>query len=145
MLGAASTLAAEHETLVTSDQPAAEEVVETLPPEIATVRTVGWWSEADQSGTYRLVITQHGFDKVVSRLFLQWLEPEQEGGSRVVSTVGFDELNEVPLYQLEVTEIRPLNNALEVELEGTSLYTGESLTFLLRAGSPGTATLNPKP
>lgn len=118
--------------------------IEALPPEIATVRTVGWWSEADRSGTYRIIITEHGFDKIVSRLYLQWLEPDEEDGSRIVATAGFDQLNEVPVYHLEVAAIRPLENGLEVELDSSSLYTGEAQVFLLRAGPPGTATLTPR-
>lgn len=126
-----------------SEQPAA--TVEALPPEIATVRTAGWWTEAHRAGTYRIVITEHGFDKIVSRLYLQWLEPDAEAGPRILATVGFEQLNEVPVYHLEIAAIRPLQDGLEVELDGSSLYTGETRRFLLHAAAPGTATLRPKP
>ena len=121
-------------------------MVESLPTAVATVRTAGWWSEAGREGPYRIVITEHGFDKIVSRLYLQWLELVGETtGVRVLTTVGFDQLNEVPLYQLEILAIRELPDRLEVELEGSSLYTGEKRPFLLRAGPPAVASLQGQP
>jgi len=121
-------------------------MVESLPTAVATVRTVGWWSEAGREGPYRIVITEHGFDKLVSRLYLQWLELVGEpSGARLLTTVGFDELNEVPLYQLEILAIRELPDRLEIELEGSSLYTGEKQHFLLRAGPPAVASLQGQP
>lgn len=121
-------------------------LVESLPSAVATVRTAGWWSEAGREGPYRIVITEHGFDKIVSRLYLQWLELLGEAsGLRVLTTVGFDQLNEVPLYQLEIVAIRELPDRLEVELEGSSLYTGEKRLFVLRAGPPAVASLQREP
>ena len=134
----------EGRTGTAGDDPAA--LIEALPAAIATVTTAGWWSEADREGPYRIVITEHGYDELVSRLYLQWLEPVDEPpGSRVVGTVGFDELNEVPLYRLEVAATRDLPTGLEVELRGASPYTGEERRFLLRAGPPGVATLRGQP
>jgi hypothetical protein len=121
-------------------------MVESLPTAVATVRTAGWWSEAGREGPYRIVITEHGFDKIVSRLYLQWLElVGASSGTRILTTVGFDQLNEVPLYQLEILAIRELPDRLEVELEGSSLYTGEKRLFLLRAGPPAVASLQGQP
>jgi hypothetical protein len=122
------------------DDPAA--LLEALPPALATVRTAGWWSDAGREGPFRIVITEHGFDHLVSRLHVQWLElVDEETGLRVVSTVGFDQLNEVPFYQLEIAAIRELPNGLEVELTGFSSYTGEQRHFVVRAGAPGIAKL----
>lgn len=126
--------------ILAPDDPAA--LLDSLPPAIATVRTAGWWSDAGREGPYRIVITEHGFDHLVSRLHVQWLElVDEETGLRVVSTVGFDQLNEVPFYQLEIAAIRELPNGLEVELTGFSSYTGEQRHFVVRAGAPGIAEL----
>jgi hypothetical protein len=121
-------------------------MVESLPTVVATVRTVGWWSEAGREGPYRIVITEHGFDQIVSRLYLQWLElVDESSGARVLTTVSFDQLNDVPLYQLEIRAIRELPDRLEVELEGSSLYTGEKRRFAIRAGPPAVASLQGQP
>lgn len=118
--------------------------IESLPPEIATVRTAGWWSAADRSGTIRIVITEHGFDQIVSRLYLQWLEVD-EAGARVIATLDFDELNEVPVRQLDLAAIRTSATGIEVELTASSLYTDDIEAYLLRAGAPGEATLSRLP
>src|SRR5262245_36067434 len=112
-------------------------MVESLPMAVATARTVGRWSEAGREGSDRIVITEHGFDQIVSRLYLQWLELlDEPSGARVLTTVGFDQLNDVPLYQLEIVATRELPVRLEVELEGSSPYTGEKRHFVVRAGPP---------
>lgn len=144
LLGACAVSGPGEEQTATSTHAAG--MVESLPTAVATVRTVGWWSEAGQEGPYRIVITEHGFDKIVSRLYLQWLELVGEtSGSRILTTVGFDQLNEVPMYQLEIAAIRELPDGLEVELVGSSLYTGEQQQFVFRAGPPGVAALQTRP
>jgi hypothetical protein len=68
--------------IVPADDPAA--LLDWLPPAITTVRTAGWWSDAGREGPYRIVITEHGFDQLVSRLYLQWIELiDKEVGLRV--------------------------------------------------------------
>jgi hypothetical protein len=144
LVGACAASGPGEDRTATSDHAAA--IVESLPTAVATVRTVGWWSEAGREGPYRVVVTEHGFDKIVSRLYLQWLELLGEpSGARVLTTVGFDQLNQVPLYQLEILAIRELADGLEVELEGSSLYTGEQRHFVLRAGPPAVASLQGQP
>ena len=144
LVGACAVSGPGEEQTATSNHAAG--MVESLPTAVATVRTAGWWSEAGREGPYRIVITEHGFDKIVSRLYLQWLElVGASSGTRILTTVGFDQLNEVPLYQLEILAIRELPDRLEVELEGSSLYTGEKRHFLLRAGPPAVASLQGQP
>ena len=126
--------------ILAPDDPAA--LLDSLLPAIATVRTAGWWSDAGREGPYRIVITEHGFDQLVSWLYVQWLELiEEEVGLRVLGTVGLDQLNEVPLYQLSILAVREAPDTLEIDLLGLSPYTGEEQRFLVRAGPPGVATL----
>jgi hypothetical protein len=126
--------------ILPADDPAAP--LQSLSPAIATIRTAGWWSDAGREGPYRIVITEHGFDHLVSRLYVQWLElVDEEVGLRVLSTVGFDQLNEVPLYQLSILAVREATDELEIELLGFSSYSGEEQRFLVRAGPPGVAAL----
>ncbi len=113
-----------------------------LPTVIATVRTTGWWTEGERVGTYRIIIKEQGFDKIVSELFIQWLEvvegaPETE----MLATVGIEQLNELPAYKLEIAAVHELEDRLDIELDGYNHYTGETRRFLLRAGPPSEVSL----
>lgn len=110
--------------------------------DVSTVHTGGAWSERDKEGTYRVIITDRGFDHVKSKLYLQWLvqEPE-EGLPQVRATVAFAAFNEMPVYNLDISEWKPQMNRLRVELSAYNSYSGAKCRFIVEAMTPGAATL----
>ena len=116
--------------------------VASLPTTIATVRTVGWWTEGEREGTYRIIVEERGFDKIVSKLFIQWLEVvEGAPETGTLATVGIEQLNELPAYKLEIAAVHELQDRLDIELDGYNHYTGETERFLIRAGPPSDVSL----
>ncbi len=120
--------------------------VASLPTTIATVKTTGWWTDGEREGAYRIIIVEHGFDKIVSRLFIQWLEViEGEPQTKALATAGIEQLNELPAYKLEITAVRELQDRLDIELDGYNHYTSETKRFLVRAGQPSDTSLEERP
>ncbi len=110
--------------------------------DVSTVRTGGAWSEGKRQGQYRIIITDRGFDHIVSKLYLQWLEQEPEEAVPVVrATVGFSAFNEMPVYNLDIAEWNPQINLLRVELTAYNSYSGAKCRFIVEAMAPGAATL----
>jgi hypothetical protein len=60
-----------------------------VQPEVSGVVSGGYWSSKGQSGTYRVVIVNSGFEHVVSQVFIEWVaDPTSEqDGPKVVATV----------------------------------------------------------
>ncbi len=110
--------------------------------DVSTVRTGGAWTEGEREGQYRLIITNRGFDHIVSKLYLQWLEQEpEEGVPKVRATVAFAAFNEMPVYNLDIAEWRPQTNRMRVELTAYNSYSGAKCRFIVEATAPGAATL----
>jgi hypothetical protein len=110
--------------------------------DVSTVRTGGAWSEGENQGQYRVIITDRGFDHIVSKLYLQWLEQEpEEGVPQVRATVAFAAFNEMPVYNLDIAEWKPQTNRLRVELTAYNSYSGAKCRFIVEAIAPGAATL----
>jgi len=110
--------------------------------DVLTVRTGGAWSEGEKQGQYRIIITNRGFDHIVSKLYLQWLEQEQEEAvPQVRATVAFAAFNEMPVYNLDIAEWKSQANRMRVELTAYNSYSGAKCRFIVEATAPGAATL----
>lgn len=64
------------------DQEAA--AVRAIPASVSTVVDGGIWGE---SGSYRVVVTQGGFEHIHSRVYAQWLSTNDEGDAKVEESV----------------------------------------------------------
>lgn len=110
--------------------------------DVFLVRSGGMWTEGDTEGHYKVIISNHGLDHIVSKLYLQWLELEPENGTfKIRKTVGFAALNDMPVYNLEVAGWTPQGSSLRVDLDAYNSYSGEKSHFILDAAAPGAATL----
>jgi ribosomal protein L11 methylase PrmA len=60
-----------------------------VPPDVVSVVSGGYWESGGNSGTYRVVVVNSGFEHVTSRVFVEWVsEPRSARDSaRVVSAV----------------------------------------------------------
>ena len=60
-----------------------------VPPEVASVVSGGYWECGEDSGTYRVVVVNSGFEHVTSRVFVEWVSEPRSGNdpAKVVSTL----------------------------------------------------------
>ena len=88
-----------------------------LRPEVSAVASGGWWSSGSTEGIYRVVLVDQGFEHVVTKAYLQWIETSSVGGAQtVLETAPLDQLNETPLFKLEIARLRPTTEGIEIEL-----------------------------
>ncbi len=50
-----------------------------VPPSVLSVRSGGYWEAAGESGVYRVVVVNAGFEHVTSRVFVEWLRGPRSG------------------------------------------------------------------
>ncbi len=113
-----------------------------LGPQIASVNSGGWWTDDDDEGFYRVVLEDRGFEHVVSKVWVQWIEISPVGGAqRIRETADIEELNGAAACKLEIHRLLPTAEGVEIELVGQNSYTTEAVRFVLRAGAPGIWTL----
>ena len=81
-----NTTAATSETESATEEAAAPapidplfQMIESVPVTITDLRLVGEWSEGDEVGIFRTIITQDMVLGGASRLFVQWLVPGETG------------------------------------------------------------------
>jgi hypothetical protein len=83
------TLAAAH---AQEEAPLADKAA-TLPLEIETVASGGFWSRDGHDGSYRLVIELLGWETLYNRAFLQWIRLDPDKQEKVVErTVPIEEI-----------------------------------------------------
>ena len=70
------------------------EAAHSVPPNIHTVQTGGYWAVGEDEGFFRVVITAGGVEHVSHRLYIQWLRNNATIQSyELVRTVNVTELN----------------------------------------------------
>lgn len=84
----------------------------------------------------RVVVENVGFEHIYGRAYLQWLESDREGetrilASRIVEEVGF-------AVSLGPPVIEPLETGFRVHLDGTHTHSFTDRTLVLIVGEPGT-------
>jgi hypothetical protein len=76
-----------------------------MPGGIEDVRIGGGWQGDGKAGAYRLVISRSGGDGPTARLFVQWLEYQEDGSATVDNTIEIKELADLKVdivnYQSE--------------------------------------------
>lgn len=96
--------------------------VPAIPREVVGVSTIGYWHTASQSGTYRVVVTQNGWEHVWSRVFVQWL-PEPKTKDAVEPPITVSELLppvEQGIFVLDASARRGRKNEVLITIQATS-------------------------
>jgi hypothetical protein len=115
-----------------------------VPPQIASVVSGGYWSAQGRAGTYRVVVVNHGFEHVASRVFIEWLadprSPAEEPA--VIDTVepalpfGRDVASlGVTLKSLGVGRVRVVVSGV------ISVDPAQKVRAVITAAAPGVATV----
>ena len=65
-----------------------------IPASVQSVQSGGYWQKGDQDGHYRVVVTSGGFEHVISKIYVQWIELDQDAREyKVLRTLDIKELN----------------------------------------------------
>ena len=85
------------------------ELVESLPPEVADVVTGGSWSEGKQGGFYRAIVVMSGSEQSFgAHVYLQWLAlSETDPVPKIVATVPLKEVNDQKLGNADFLKRAP--------------------------------------
>lgn len=98
------------------------EAAHSVPPNIHTVQTGGYWAVGEDEGFFRVVITAGGVEHVSHRLYIQWLRNNATIQSyELVRTVNVTELNLGQGYLLEVKTSFGDFNSFNIDIVANSL------------------------
>ncbi len=89
------------------------QMIESVPVAITDIRLVGEWSEGDEVGIFRTIVTQDMVLGGASRLFVQWLAPG-DTGPRIRHQIEIKELVEERINIVDFTA--------ETDQQGLALY-----------------------
>lgn len=109
------------------------DAVAALPPAVEDVRVGGLWSDGDQSGTYRVIVTRTGNHAVAARLFIQWIVDDGESG-KLDRSIEITELGEL---EIDITNVsaEPGDDGLALFIDTLSA-SGEEQLYELFVRSP---------
>src|SRR5437762_2273563 len=65
-----------------------------MPGGVEDVRIGGTFEKSGKSGAYRIVIARSGGETVTARLFVQWVDYDDQGGATVDTTIEIKEIAE---------------------------------------------------
>ncbi len=115
--------------------------------DVVSVSTLGYWQTASQSGTYRVVVTQNGWEHAWSQVFVQWM-PEPKSPDAAEPNLTVAELLP-PLAQgafvLDASAKRGRKNEVLVTVRATSNMEpgARPLSFVFSAREPGVIEVVP--
>ena len=126
-----------------SPRPASSGAAPDVPAAVVTVRTLGDWQTGEASGAYRLIVTEEGFDPLVSRgLYLQWLaESTADAPARIVAARDFTQLNALPGAALTIETADTGVDGLVVRISAIAAAEPAPRRYRLTATTPGEARL----
>ena len=113
--------------------------VSKLDPAITDVVTGGNWSAGDREGSFRLVVVTHGYEHLISRLYVQWLEAVPDSGeTRLLSTALVDAIPD-GFWTLNRPRLVRVGGEWLVLVEGTDTHTDppRRARWRLAVGAPG--------
>jgi len=119
--------------------------VANLAPEIEFVLATGYWTDKDKEGTFRVLISHHGYEHVDSRLYLQWLAHDVDTRtSRVAAHVPVKELNEPLRFHLQVRVEGQEINQLKLNVIATNSRSEKVRAFTIEVTGFGKYRLTEK-
>ena len=104
----------------------------TIPEEVVEVRSFGSWETSDQTGHYRIVIKQYGYEHVRNTVFIQWIAESEEENS-LIKSVPISEVNDPNVYAVGIKKIDGKN----LKLSLTDTYTMEDSSIEIIVALPG--------
>jgi len=118
--------------------------VKAIPASVSTVVGGGLWGER---GSYRVVVTQGGFEHIHSKVYAQWLSTDGKGESRIEKSVQVKQLsNLVPSVIGEIRFVFPSKESKGVfEVDVVNRESQKSAIALLRMGKPGELSVEMPP
>lgn len=69
--------------------------VRAIPGNVEDVSIGGNWQDGDRNGTYRIVVTRDGIDRITARLFVQWIAYGDTGEATVEDSIEIKELGDL--------------------------------------------------
>jgi len=107
-----------------------------VPASVSTVVEAGLWGEG---GSYRVVVTQRGFEHIYNTVYAQWLSTDGKGESRIEKSVQVKQLsNLIPSVIGDIRFVFPSKESKGVfEVDVTNRYSQKRRIGLLRMGKPG--------
>jgi hypothetical protein len=113
----------------TSDMP-------NIPADVESVTSGGYWQSADQSGCYRIIVVNSGWEHIYSQVFLQWiLDGTKEQGPSILFSVPIREINDSPVWSVGSPEF--LSKTQQIKLRATNSYTLEEQVFIISPQTGG--------
>jgi len=103
----------------------------TLPMDLSSVATGGYWEEAARSGVLRVIVVNRGWEQVSSLVFLEWLEERVGEPSSRVAQIPVSEINDHAGWSVDTPILRPSETGLIVELSAVELGSYEQRRFQL--------------
>ena len=103
-----------------------------IPAEVVEVRSFGIWETSEQSGHYRIVIKQYGYEHVKNTVFIQWIAESEEGNS-LIKSVPISEVNKPNVYAVGIEKI----DGKKLKLSLTDTYTLDDSSIEIVVGLPG--------
>ena len=88
--------------------------VAAMPGAVDEVRIGGTWTDGNDSGVYRIVVTRSGGDEVTARLFVQWVAYTDDGGAAVRNSV---EITEFAALKVDIDDF-----TAELDDDGLSVF-----------------------
>lgn len=137
VLGASLAVAAE----VDSEEAVA---VRAIPASVATVAGGGLWGER---GSYRVVVTQGGFEHIHSEVYAQWLSTNDKGEAKVEESVRVKKLSDLVGAVIGDVRIAPRSRESKgvFEVEVTDRNSQKTAIALLHMGKPGELSVDLPP
>lgn len=111
-----------------------------VPLSVTSVATSGYWEANGQSGRYRVVITEEGWEHVTNRLFVEWItEPRsKDQPPMLISTVEPDLPFGQSVAAFSATTKKLLPGCLKISLTGVvSADPSSKVSGALIATAPG--------
>lgn len=116
-----------------------------VPTEVFSVQTVGYWQSGSATGSYRVVVTSEGWEHAWSRVFVEWLEEPTDHEAPQLPPLVVELVP--PLAQgsavLEASAQSRKASELIVTVHATSNMElgAKKRRFVFRAGAPGVIRL----
>jgi hypothetical protein len=92
-----------------------------LDPQVEFVVTGGSWQRGEQSGEYRIVVRNSGYEHVSSRVNVEWLEANPDSGTFVRASRTLEAITD-GVYSIGLPKIEIVAGRSELILSGTHTY-----------------------
>jgi hypothetical protein len=123
-------------------QESLEAALESLPGEIQRIDSAGRWRTAEARGFYRVIVLRGGHERVIQRLYVQWLaDGDSEHPPRVVATAGIAAVNDGGPFTFTHALHAAATNQLRITIALRHVHTGQRQQLTVVAATPGVSTV----